>query len=33
MSSDKDQGNATRGSLRLAPAYAEVEEIEKAKLP
>jgi chlorite dismutase len=33
MSSDKDQGNATRGSLRLAPAYAEVEEIDKAKLP
>src|SRR4051812_14004332 len=30
MSSDKD---APRGSLRLAPAYAEVEEIEKAKLP
>ena len=32
MSSDKDQGNATRGSLRLAPAHAEVE-IEKARLP
>jgi len=32
MSSDKDQGNATRGSLRLAPAHAAVE-IEKAKLP
>src|ERR671926_527531 len=32
MSSDKDPGNAPRGSLRLAPAYAEVE-VEKAKLP
>ena len=32
MSSDNDPGNATRGSLRLAPAHAEVE-VEKAKLP
>ena len=32
MSSDKDPGNATRGSLRLAPASSEVE-IEKARLP
>lgn len=33
MSSDKDQGNAARGSsLRLAPTFAEVEE-QKAKLP
>ena len=32
MSSDNDPGNAPRGSLRLAPAYAEVE-VEKAKLP
>ncbi|HEU5130484.1 MAG TPA: chlorite dismutase family protein, partial [Pyrinomonadaceae bacterium] len=32
MSSDKDPNSATRGSLRLAPAYAEVE-VEKAKLP
>ena len=32
MSSDKDQGNAARGSLRLAPAYAE-DEVERAKLP
>lgn len=32
MSSDKDQGSAARGSLRLAPASAEVE-IEKARLP
>jgi chlorite dismutase len=32
MSSDKDPNSATRGSLRLAPAHAEVE-IEKAKLP
>src|SRR6185369_12784105 len=32
MSSDKDQGNATRGALRLAPAYAE-DEIQKANLP
>ena len=32
MSSDKDPNSATRGSLRLAPAYEEVET-EKAKLP
>jgi chlorite dismutase len=32
MSSDKDPGNAARGSLRLAPASSEME-IEKAKLP
>ncbi|HZI61987.1 MAG TPA: chlorite dismutase family protein [Pyrinomonadaceae bacterium] len=32
MVSDKDPGNATRGSLRLAPSHAEVE-VEKAKLP
>ena len=32
MSSDKDPNNAARGSLRLAPAFAEVET-EKAKLP
>jgi len=32
MSSDNDPGSAARGSLRLAPAYAEVEG-EKAKLP
>ena len=32
MSSDKDPGNAARGSLRLAPNAVEVE-IEKAKLP
>ena len=32
MSSDNDPGSAARGSLRLAPAYAEVE-VEKAKLP
>jgi len=32
MISDKDPGNATRGSLRLAPTNAEVE-VEKAKLP
>src|ERR1044071_5875355 len=32
MSSDKDPNNAARGSLRLAPAFAEVE-VEKAKLP
>ena len=32
MISDKDQGAATRGSLRLAPACDEVEEL-KAKLP
>ncbi len=32
MSSDKDPNSATRGSLRLAPAYEEVE-VEKAKLP
>jgi len=32
MSSDKDPGNATRGSLRLAPTLSEVE-VEKAKLP
>jgi chlorite dismutase len=32
MISDKDQGTAPRGSLRLAPAHEEVEE-QKAKLP
>lgn len=32
MVSDKDPGNATRGSLRLAPSHTEVE-VEKAKLP
>jgi chlorite dismutase len=32
MSSDNESNSATRGSLRLAPAYAEVER-EKAKLP
>ena len=32
MSSDKESNSATRGSLRLAPAYAEIER-EKAKLP
>jgi chlorite dismutase len=32
MNSDNDPGNATRGSLRLAPAYAEVE-VERGKLP
>ena len=32
MVSDKDPGNATRGSLRLAPSHEEVE-VEKAKLP
>ena len=32
MSSDNDSVNAPRGSLRLAPAAAEVE-VEKAKLP
>jgi len=32
MISDKDQGTAARGSLRLAPAHEEVEE-QKAKLP
>jgi chlorite dismutase len=32
MSSDKDPGNAARGSLRLAPSHSEVE-FEKAKLP
>ena len=32
MSSDKDPGNALRGSLRLAPTCAEVEE-QKSKLP
>ena len=32
MVSDKDPGNAARGSLRLAPTHAEVE-VEKAKLP
>lgn len=32
MSSDKDPGNAPRGSLRLAPTHSEVEE-QKAKLP
>lgn len=32
MSTDKDQGSAPRGSLRLAPTGAELEEL-KAKLP
>ena len=32
MSSDKDPNNSTRGSLRLAPAVAEME-VTKAKLP
>ncbi|HKG80944.1 MAG TPA: chlorite dismutase family protein, partial [Pyrinomonadaceae bacterium] len=32
MSSDKDPGNAARGSLRLAPTTSEVE-VEKARLP
>jgi len=32
MSTDKDQGSATRGSLRLAPSCAELEEL-KTKLP
>jgi chlorite dismutase len=32
MSSDKENSNATRGSLRLAPDCTELEE-EKAKLP
>ena len=32
MSSDNDTVSPTRGSLRLAPAHAEVE-VEKAKLP
>ena len=32
MSSDKDSGNAIRGSLRLAPNFIELEE-QKAKLP
>ncbi len=32
MSSDKDQTNPPRGSLRLAPTCSEVEE-QKAKLP
>jgi chlorite dismutase len=32
MSTDNDQGSATRGSLRLAPSCAELEEL-KAKLP
>ena len=32
MSTDKEQGNATRGSLRLAPTSNEIEE-QKAKLP
>jgi chlorite dismutase len=32
MSSDTESNSATRGPLRLAPAYAEVEK-EKAKLP
>ena len=32
MSTENDQGNATRGSLRLAPSYAELEDF-KAKLP
>jgi len=32
MSSETEQGNATRGSLRLAPTHSEVEE-QKAKLP
>lgn len=32
MSTEKDSGNAVRGSLRLAPTCGEVEEL-KAKLP
>jgi chlorite dismutase len=32
MSTEKDQGNAARGSLRLAPSCAELEEL-KSKLP
>jgi len=32
MSSDQESNSATRGSLRLAPAYAEIEK-ERAKLP
>ena len=32
MSTDNDSGIAPRGSLRLAPSFAEVE-VEKAKLP
>jgi len=32
MATDKDQGSATRGSLRLAPNCIELEE-QKAKLP
>ena len=32
MSSDTEQGNNTRGALRLAPTCSEVEE-QKAKLP
>jgi chlorite dismutase len=32
MSSDTEQGNAMRGSLRLAPTCSEIEE-QKAKLP
>ena len=32
MSTEKESGNAVRGSLRLAPACGEVEEL-KAKLP
>jgi len=32
MSTEKDQGNATRGSLRLAPSCAELEQA-KSKLP
>lgn len=32
MSSDKEQANNTRGTLRLAPSCSEVEE-QKAKLP
>jgi chlorite dismutase len=32
MSSEKDQGSAIRGALRLAPSYSEDEE-QKAKLP
>src|SRR6187455_2284750 len=32
MSSDTDQSNAPRSSLRLAPAHAEVE-VQRAKLP
>ena len=32
MATDKDQGGATRGSLRLAPNCIELEE-QKAKLP